>query len=108
MGEGDHCLSSDPNVLLIERKQGTLENKCLKKMFSSRVSLITCHWEGRKEGVQIQGVTAELLHLQSVLTQLIKPITSGSWCPWFDKSEIKDYYLNYRYLQNGSIDMGGM
>lgn len=77
-------------------------------MFSSRVSLITYHWEGRKEGVQIQGVTAELLHLQSVLMQLIKPITSGSWRPWFDKSEIKDYYLNYRYLQNGSIDMGGM
>ena len=50
VGEGDHCLSCNPNVLLIERKQWALENKCVKKMFSSRVSLVTCHWEGRKEG----------------------------------------------------------
>lgn len=30
--------------------------------------------------MQIQGVTAELLHLQSVLMQLIKPVTSGAAC----------------------------
>lgn len=30
--------------------------------------------------MQIQGVTAELLHLQSVLTQLIEPVTFGVAC----------------------------
>lgn len=33
VGEGDHCLSCNPNIFLIERKQGALKNKCVKKCF---------------------------------------------------------------------------